>query len=280
MTDTMYKIPHISEVDFSDIDAICGYQFMLCKIFEREGGFQLPLVMNNSIREVQSQGLIWLKEIRILLDDILISKRMNLSVIPDLLESYDFFFRVCHGKDDSEYIREIRLKTVNCWIKGDSSISRTDVVLELLKEINRDNRTLKNRYSSYALQISGEWIEDLVRYGKFQEITLLEAYHRLSYLIKENLFAYLGNKEQFEYKTRWIKIYTLTEVELEKLDTPTLTAYINFAKSVAQFEQRNLQDITTQYHHLLTHLSSRPDIHPFLHETLEIELTTYRKQTA
>lgn len=280
MTDAIYKIPPVSEVDFSNVDAISGYQLLLCTIFEREGGFQLPLVMNQSIREVQTQGLIWLSKTKALIDNILSGKCLQLSAIPTLLDSYDVLFRVCNGKDESDYIRTIRLTTVDRWLKGNSSISRTDIVLELLKEVNRDNRTLDNKYSLYALKISGEWIDELARLGRFKDIPLTEAYRRLTSLLCDDLFAYLGSNGQIEHKNRWIKAYTLTETELTSLDTPTLQAYINFAQAAAFFKGQSLQFREDQYRRLISILTSHPDFHHYHRQALSFPLDKYNAKTA
>lgn len=60
------------------------------------------------------------------------------------------------------------------------SISQTEVVLELLKEVNRDNVTRDRRYSMFAITSRGKWIQDLVMHNSqctigfaLQQITLI-----------------------------------------------------------------------------------------------------------
>lgn len=124
----------------------------------------------------------------------------TLAVIPKLLDAYDFYYRICNGESANDYIRNIRLKTAGLWAKGDKSISETYLVLEILKEIQRDSRTLDRKYSMFALGVLGDWVKELISYGKFRNIPKAEAYARLQYLIDDDLFAYLGTKEQASAK--------------------------------------------------------------------------------
>ncbi len=57
-------IPTAFGIDYGNVDEVCGYQLLLCKIFERVGGFNHPQVSNATIREVQREGRIWLSEVR------------------------------------------------------------------------------------------------------------------------------------------------------------------------------------------------------------------------
>lgn len=45
-------IPSASGIDYGNVDEVCGYQLLLCKIFERAGGFDYSQVSNAAIREV------------------------------------------------------------------------------------------------------------------------------------------------------------------------------------------------------------------------------------
>lgn len=233
MIDTVYEIPPVSDVDFSDVESICGYQLLLCKILEREGGFQYPPVMNSSIREIRKQGLMWLQEVRRLIDDVAAGSRMELSAIPKLLDSYDFFFRVCNGKNASSYIREIRLKTVTRWIKGDKTISDTDVTLLILKEIDTDMRTLEKRYIDFGITTMGRWIDELTQYGQFINIPLIDAYKRLAYLLPKDLFVYFGDHAQNELKRQWVSAYTTLVAPNDSTahDSATAQAYQNFRRA-------------------------------------------------
>jgi len=53
-----------------------------------------PLVTNAPICEVQKQGLIWLREVKSLMADILDGKLNDFASITYWISAYDFFYRV------------------------------------------------------------------------------------------------------------------------------------------------------------------------------------------
>jgi len=267
-------IPAASTIDYLNVDEVCGYQLLLCKIFERAGGFDYPLKTNATIREVQREGKIWLREIRFLISGILDGKVKDLASMPELISSYDFFYRVCTGGQCYDYLREVKLKTVDRWLKGDKSISDTDVVLLLLSETDRDIRALDKRYSDFAFGVLGEWIDELARYGNFIDIPLAETYKRLVYMLKDDLFAYLGRKEkQDAAKVVWTKRYALENHSM--LDSRTLLRYISFILTANQWGYYNNELEDDLYCRLWLEYISRPEVNPFFKQALEIDLAKY-----
>lgn len=246
----------------------------MCKIAECEGGLWYPARRNSAIREVEAQGKIWLEKVKGILDDIVLGKStaFTLAAIPKLLNAYDFYYRICKGESANDYIRTIRLKTVGLWAKGDKSISETDLVLELLKEIQRDNRTLDRKYSMFALGVLGDWVKELISYGEFRNIPKAKAYARLNYIIDDDLFAYLGTKEQASAKAHWISTYTLSDTELDILDAETLWAYIGFAQSVLLFN-RKFEDYEESLMPLFSKLTALEGIHSFVRKAIEIHIS-------
>lgn len=270
-----------ADIDYSNIQEICGYQLLMCKIYEREGGLYYPARRNATIREVEAQGRIWLGKVKGILDDIVSGKSttFTLAAIPKLLNAYDFYYRICNGESANDYIRGIRLSTAGLWAKGDKSISETDLVLELLKEVKRDNRTLDRKYSMFALGVLGDWVKELISYREFRNIPKAEAYARLNYIIDDDLFAYLSNEEELSAKARWISTYTLTETELDTLDAETLWAYIGFAQS-ALFFNRKFDEYEDQYVRLLSKLAATENSHPFLSQAIKIDFAKYHTAIA
>ena len=258
-----------ADIDYTNIQEICGYQLLMCKIYEREGGLYYPARRNATIREVEAQGKIWLENVKGILDDIVSGKSttFTLAAIPKT-----HYYSICNGESANDYIRGIRLSTAGLWAKGDKSISETDLVLELLKEVKRDNRTLDSKYSMFALGVLGDWVKELTSYGEFRNIPKSEAYSRLNYIINDDLFAYLGTKEQASAKARWISTYTLSETELDTLDADTLWAYIGFAQS-ALFFNRKFDEFEESLMSLFSKLMARDDIPLFVRKAIEIHLS-------
>ncbi len=276
---TSLHIPDARTIDYTNVDEICGYQLLLCKIFEREGGFDLPRKTNAAIIGVQAQGQIWLKHVKTIIDSLqssaVTSSAITLASIPRLLASYDMFYRICNGSPCFDYLRDVKLKTADKWLKGNKTISNTDVILLLLSEADRDIRTLDKRFYTYAISAVGEWIEELSCNGKFIDTQLPEAYRRLAYLLRQDLFVYLDSKEQPKIKARWIKEYTLSDAQLGDLATSDLWSYLAFANTASNLRS-NMSDNKLSYEQIITKLASRPDIHPYYRQGIQLDLT-YRK---
>lgn len=269
-------ITQATDIDYSDVDEICGYQMLALRMFERDGGFSHPYKTNATIRAVQAQGLIWLKSVRNVIDGIVsgTSTALTLAAIPKLLSSYELFYRICHGAPANEYVRSVRLQTANRWAKGDKSIPETYLVLELMREIDRDNLTLDNRYSMFAIGAFDDWIKELCHYGRFSGIPQAEAYARLRYMISRNLFAFMDSKTEEVEKKRWITNNTLTDNELDALDANTLEQYTGFALSAAMHNKQpdEHEDLSIR---LLTRLAARPTLHPYHSEAIALDLSRY-----
>lgn len=271
-------IPQAEDIDYSDVEEICAYQLLLTKMFEREGGFAYPAVANAATREIARQGRVWLKEVAALIQRILSGapapSGLSLGSIPALIDSYDIFHRITYGKPCYRYLREVKLKTADRWLGGDKTISRTDVVLMLLSEADRDISTLDERFYKYAISVMGEWIEELIANGRFVDVQMPECYKRLAYLLRQDLFVYLNSKEQAKAKAQWIEEYTLSEARLGELDTRDLRSYLNFARAASAFHSPIFEDYIERHHALLATLSSRPDLHPYHRQTLDLTLAT------
>lgn len=108
-------IPSARTVDYCDADEICGYQMLLCKMFEKAGGLGTGRVSDKEIAAIRREGMSWLKEVRGHIDDLFSStvtpdkekSRLALGDLPRILGSYDFFYRICHGAPCFGYLTVI-----------------------------------------------------------------------------------------------------------------------------------------------------------------------------
>ncbi|MCM1296092.1 MAG: hypothetical protein NC311_11170 [Muribaculaceae bacterium] len=204
----------------------------------------------------------------------------NLKDIPRLLSGYDMMHRIAHGFPCHDYLREVKCKTADRWLKGDKSISRTDVVLLLLSETDRDIRTLEKRYAEYSIKVMSSWVDELIKYGTFTDTPLSETYHRLSYLLGTNLFVYLGSKEEAKAKSQWVKSHLLTETQLDELDTATLWDYAHFIDSIPFRTHTQYERNSALYKHILSKIALRHDTHPYAAKAIELALARYEALSA
>lgn len=259
------NIPTATEVNYSSMGDICGYQQLLCKMFEQAGGFEYPYKNNSAIRRVQAQGLIWLEQVKSIIDRILCSGScdgLTMESVPQMLSSYDLFYRICYGKPDFSYVRDVRLRIVDLRVKGDKRISLTDTVLGILFEAERDSRGIHDKYLQYAYSIKSEWVTELITDGRFNNLSFSEAYSRLAYLLKGDLRAYLGSKEQKTIKMQWIKDHLLSDSQIDSLNSNDLFCYIGFFRRVSHLLNITPGEQDKTYHRLISKLATHPDLTP------------------
>lgn len=275
----MVEIIPANSINYKNVDEICAYRSLLCKIYECEGGFNLQAKYTPTTREIAQQSLVWLREAKALIESILRGgvAYANLGDIPRLLQSYDFFYRIGNGAPCYDYIREVKLKTVDCRVKGDKSISQTEVVLLLLSEADRDIRNLEERYAKYALTVMSKWVDELVECAEFKDTPKSETYRRLSYLIDTDLSTHFGRKEEAKIKAQWISTHILADEQIDAADTETLWAYSTFIDSLPSRNQKEYEHHNLMYMHILSILASRPDVHPYLVKAIEL---TFKRQKA
>lgn len=262
-------LPSAKTIDYTDYKEVCGYQMLICKMLELAGGLSNQGRSNAEARAIRSEGDVWLRNVRKVISDILIGNTSRLEAIPDLLSSYDFLIRICTGSPSYGYLRDIRLKTVDKWLKGDRSISETDIVLMLLSEVYRDNLTLDSRYSNFSLSVMDDWIRELTIYGTFRNTQATDAYNRLNRLLQADLSAYFCGSEQTTIKSGWISAYSLSDQEIDGLNTQALQSYIGFTCTSSRIRHATQTELQAQHTHLLSKLSTRPDLHPYYREAIE-----------
>lgn len=275
----MTEIIPANNIDYRNVDEVCSYQSLLCKIYECEGGFDIPAKSTPATRDISRQCIGWLREVKIIIESILsgTASCADLGDIPRLLQSYDFLYRIGNGTPCYDYIRKVKLRTADLWVKGDKSISQTYVVLLLLSEIDRNIGGVEERYAKYAINIMFSWVDELVEYGEFKDISMAETYRRLSYLLNADLFAYMSREDEAKVKTQWVSAHTLTGVQIDALDTDTLWAYADFVESMPFSSQKELERNNTMYKHILAILALRRDIHPYMIKAIEF---TFKRREA
>lgn len=228
---------------------------------------------------IKREGMIWLREVKNLIRGVFEapvprnSDTPNLGDIPRILDAYDFFYRVCNGAPCFDYIRETVLKTANRYAKGDKNLSQAQVALMLQMEAERDIRTMGKRFLTFSGKVMEDWIDSLERTGRIGRVSDSDSYDILKYLLFSDLFAY-GIKRNC--KLRWIDTYSLSDGQLDRLDTKTFWQYIGFDKAAAYVSGASLEEQDARYVSLFTRLAARNDLHPFFKEGLAMDLARYQ----
>lgn len=263
-------------IDYRNVEEVCAYGLLLGKIYECRGGYNLPA---KATREIRQQCLVWLREVKVLINSILMGSASyaNLGDIPRLLPSYDFLYRIGHGAPCHDYQREVKLRTADRWAKGDRSITQTDVALLLLSEIDRNICGIEERYAEFAIGEMSTWVEELMKHGGFNDIPPAETYQRLAYLLNADLTAYMGRRKEANVKARWVTAYMLTEDQVDTADTDTLLSYANFIETIPFGTPQEHEHNYSTFMQILTKIASCFDTHPYLVKT--IELTFARRAT-
>lgn len=270
-----FDIPPAHDINYGNVDEICGYQMFLCKMFERSGGFDLPRKTNDSIREIQTQGQIWLQNVKRIMEKIIASHddaELALNSMPRLIDSYDFFFRVCNGLPCLDYISDLRFETIKCFVAGNKAISQIAVVLMLEKEIMRNIKAVPPRYIDYIGRITDKWVDELRIYRKLSDTSLENTYLTLDYLLNQDLFVFGVKKAD---KLKWIEIYTLSARQIDELDLNKLWAYMAFSQTALRLKGVDMDEEDELYANLVSKIASNPVVNKFVREAIELDLAKY-----
>lgn len=300
-------LPPANSLDYSNIDELCAYQSLLCKLLEQGEGLIYTPKQSHEVRTLRTQGQTWLKKVETVIAEILSDNRpdgTSLADLPSLLSSYDFLYRVCNGSPCETYIRKVRIQATDRWAKGDRSISETDLVLMLLAETDRDIRSLDPKYSRYAVTMLGKWMDKITRFGTFPTLPAGELYRRLTHLLRTDLFVYLGSRDQHRIKQQWVNTHllnisqphNLTSSQLQNFTTPKpqnfktpqpqnlnssdLKSYLQFLLTASHLGYLPGTDPDTLYTTFCTLLAARPDLHPLHKEAIEIDLSLSTRELA
>lgn len=165
---------------------------------------------------------------------------------------------------------------VDLWLKGNKSISQTEIVLGLLNEVERDIKSLDSKYSKFAFTVKEDWIKELRMYGRFISAPFDEAYSRMRYLLNSNLSTYVESKELPNLKAQWIKNHLLSETQLDALNTCDLWNYINFVLHTGYHIHLSLKEQDRTYVSLLSRIATRADLHPFYRQAIELDLMNFQ----
>lgn len=266
------NIPSAKDIDYTNVDEICGYQMLLCKIFEKTGGFGVGVASSKEIAMVRREGMAWLQNVGKAIKQILdlqANDSLKLGAIPRILVAYDFFYRICHNGPCFAFVRDTVLKVADNWLHGDKSISIACVALLLQKEINRDIRAIPQRYIDFSMSVLESWINELRLYGRLRNLSQADAYSVMSFLLCCNLFAFGVSKDE---RIKWIETYTLSAGEVDNLDVMTLWEYMDFDQKSSILLGESVTEKDERYDRLISKIAAHPDSDRFSREAIKLYL--------
>jgi len=257
-------LPKALKLDYSNAEELYAYYMLLGKTYERNGGLNSPKTYK--LQSIDQEARYWLKGMEEYLLDGPIAD------VPLLLEAYDFIYRVCYRKVPTSFCNDIRIKTVQKWLKGDKSLNYTGILQVLWPMMMANFRNVDQRYRDFYISIIDSWITELMAFGKFRGISDIEAYQRLTILLQEDLYEYLAGmeKKKGDTKKKWVAIYKADD--FRQLNTPALRAYIPFIRIAAIYGYHPCEDSDALYVALITELETRPDLHPYYREAIRLDL--------
>lgn len=266
------NLPSASRLNYTDTDEVYSYFLLLEKYRERFGGLTAPRGNSPVLNSLDREAAYWLKKVERILTD------GPISAVPPLLDAYDLAYRICWHRPATEFNKTVRCATVQRWLKGERTLSSTDIMLLLWPLVVSDYTTVDSRYREYCSSVYDSWMNELLENGSFRHDTPSgDVYRRLVHILGKDLFAYVagGKAAQEKCKRKWTETYRVTD--LTRLDTPTLRVYIPFAITASRLGYLPANDRQSDYNTLLAELVSRTDLHPLYREALKIECENPQK---
>lgn len=260
-------IPNATDLDYNNAEEVYAYHLLLGKYFERYGALDSPRANTPVVRMLDRQADYWLQEVERLLCEAPVKQ------IPELIDAYRFISIASRRRNATEFCNKVRTDTVNRWLKGDRSLTSAQIVCLLWQMIISNPNKADRRYMDYCLTSLTSWVNELRRFGRFRNLPLCEAYRRLDFILRQDLFAFIpgGKQEEKRVKTLWAKSHMVKD--LTSLDTPTLLAYIPFERTLVYQELHPMESIEASYERLWSELATRPDLHPLYRKAIEIDLS-------
>jgi len=268
------NIPRAVDIDYNDTEEILAYSQLLARLLEWHGGLNTPRKNSPIVRALDTEGKYWLREVKLLLTDNL------LSAIPDLLDAYIFFDSVCRGRRDTGFYKKVRLNVMKRWLRGDETLTETQIMCLLWPMVCSGPRNEDQCYAKYCSDCLDSWIKELRKFGRFNGISDTEAYQRLNYVLNKDLFAFIDGGKEVEKTTKinWAKVYLIEDIS--SLDTTVLRSYIPFTRTVSDLKQTPFEDCEAEYESLSEELASRPDLHPLYREAIRLGIANRKRLLA
>lgn len=259
-----FIIPEAAAVDYLNAEEAEGYALYLTKLYEREGGLELPRRSTSVVRTVEAELRAWCDRVRQLLP------QAPLQVIAALMPTYDFAYRIAyHAAPSSQFLSGVRVNGVRRWAEGEKTITSAAIVKILREEIHSPGyKALSDKYIRFYFSMINDWVKELQISGRFFRTPREETFSRLAIIMGETIFGKYGSAGAENDKRRWAESHVVDN--LSTLTTPELRTYIEFI--TAATEAGTLP--AGSHLPFLSELNRRSDLNPHLHSALTLTLTS------
>lgn len=198
-------------------------------------------------------------------------------VIGELLDCYDLMYRLGYKAIPGQaFIDKHHKRFFLAWKSDNKKVAESDLFYMLLRmDVGYADINNKAEYDAARRSIRDKWLETLSRHSYFPDATTYENYQRLSLIVRSDISdRFIGKSETM--KRKW---YEHNKVEdISTLSTQILRAYRRFTTAlfpdVIDYETQQTLD-----NHILTELSTRPDLDPYDREAFCLALE-YNKELA
>ena len=213
------------KIDLSDKKQFIGYSHYLVMRGQLAGNMRLDNHKPSKEEEEIAQ------QYRSFCEDIVkgISK-IPISDVPDVLECYDLLYRLGYKKlPEGNFISENKRRVYNAWKQGSPKIEESALIRMLTPDAKFSPQTAPKEYVSAYKEVVKKWVDTLVKFGEFPNVTTPEAYLRLAILLREGLTEYTNlNVEQLKHK--WYEKYRVDDINT--LGTYVLRSYRSFVNAL------------------------------------------------
>ena len=243
------------KIDLSDKKQFMGYSHYLVMRGQLAGNMRLDNHKPSKEEEEIAQ------QYRSFCDDIVkdISK-IPIADVPDVLECYDLLYRLGYKKlPESNFISENKRRVYNAWKQGSPKIEESALIRMLTPDVKFSPQTAPKEYVLAYKEVVKKWVDTLVKFGEFPNVTTHEAYLRLAILLREGLTEYTNlNVELLKHK--WYEKYKVDDIS--SLGTYVLRSYRSFVNALfpAIFEYEKVMKLENL---IAQELIGRFDLDPY-----------------
>lgn len=264
-TATSIAIPDCRQVNFSDIDEICGFAHLLMAEFQEAGAFDFVNPVNSrELTLLRRAGEEWIKQVERLLPTLPSCNRL------EILTYYKaIYIPACSSQAPFSYIAPWILKAFDERIKGDQSIASTLLFPFVDEAILKGERSFLERPLKWRSLMLDHWFK-LALSPSFMKSPDAERIGIATQLLLADMFMFVS--DQTTWKKRLVRQILPLFDRIDELSTTVLMSLLPFLGAMRpEIMPQSVADSHAQ--RIRRVLVRRTDLSRFHREAFEIELT-------